>query len=95
MLNGSSGRSIFDRVRIGASFSINPITRLLLMPTFFPLKCGIFHGIPVRIAVAPPSKIPQWLWDVKKIEIYVRASAEKNTISVQSVHNVNMKGTIV
>ena len=31
----------------------------------------------------------------KKIEIYVRASAEKNTISVQSVHNVNMKGKIV
>ena len=85
MLNGSSGRSIFDRVRIGASFSINPITRLLLMPTFFPLKCGIFHGIPVRIAVAPPSKIPQWLWDVKKKSKFTSEPVQKRT---QLVYNL-------
>ena len=42
--------------------------------------------------MAPPSKIPQWWWDVKKIEIYVRANAEKNTFSV---HNVKMNGKIV
>ena len=29
-------------------FSGNPITRLLLTTTFCPLKCGIFHGIPVK-----------------------------------------------
>ena len=41
--------------------------------------------------MAPPSKIPKW-WDVKKIKIYVRISAEKNTFSV---HNANINGKIV
>ena len=44
------------------------------------------------IAVAPPSKIPKWWWNVKKIKIYVRISVAKNTFSV---HNANIKGTIV
>ena len=92
MLNGSSGRSIFDRVRIGAGFSVNPITRLLLMPTFCPLKCGIFHGIPVRDSGGATIEYTLMVVGCKQIEIYVRASAEKNTISV---HNVNMKGKIV
>ena len=47
---------------------------------------------PQRIAVAPPLKMPQWWWDVKKIEIYVRASAETNTFSV---HNTNIKGKMI
>ena len=43
---------------------------------------------PQKIVVAPPSKMPQWWWNVKKIEIYFRASAETNTFSV---HNANIK----
>ena len=29
-------------------FSVTRLPRLLLMPTFCPLKCGIFHGIPAK-----------------------------------------------
>ena len=47
---------------------------------------------PQKIAVAPPSKMSQWWWDVKKIEIYFRASAETNTFSV---HNANIKGKMI
>ena len=47
---------------------------------------------PQKIAVAPPSKMPQWWWNVKKIEIYFRASAETNTFSV---HNANIKGKMI
>ena len=47
---------------------------------------------PQKIAVAPPSKMSQLWWDVKKIEIYFRASAETNTFSV---HNANIKGKMI
>ena len=57
----------------------NPITRLLLMLNFCPLKYGIFHGIPVKDSGGATIKNTQVVVGCKKIKIYVRASAEKNT----------------
>ena len=62
------------------------------MPTFCPLKYGIFHGIPVKDSGGATIEDTPVVLGCKKIEIYVRANAEKNTISV---HNVNMKGKII
>ena len=50
------------------------------------------HGIPVRDSGGATIEDTPVVSGCKKIEIYVRASAEKNTFSV---HNVNIKGKIV
>ena len=51
------------------------------MPTFCPLKYGIFHGIPVNDSGGATIEDTQVVVGCKKIKIYVRASAEKNTFS--------------
>ena len=73
-------------------FSVTRLPRLLLMPTFCPLKCGIFHGIPAKDSGGATIEDTQVVVGCKKIKIYVRISAEKNTFSV---HNANIKGKIV
>ena len=52
----------------------------------------MFHGIPVKDSGGASIEDIPVLVRCKKIEIYVRASAEKNTFSV---HNVNINGKIV
>ena len=62
------------------------------MATFCPLKYGVFLGIPVKDSGGATIEDTQVVGCKKKIKIYVRISAEKNTFSV---HNANIKGTIV
>ena len=62
------------------------------MPTFCPLKCGIFHGIPAKDSGGATIEDAPVVVECKKIEIYFRASAETNTFSV---HNANIKGKMI
>ena len=62
----------------------NPIAPLVINANFLPMERLFFMEFPQKIAVAPPSKMPQWWWNVKNIEIYFRTSAETNTFSVHN-----------
>ena len=73
-------------------FLVTRLPRLLLMPTFCPLKCGIFHGISAKNSGGAAIEDAPVVAGCKKIEIYVRASAETNTFSV---HNINIKGKMI
>ena len=54
------------------------------MATFYPLKYGIFHGIPVKDSGGATIEDTQVVVGCKKIEIYVRINAEKSTFSVHN-----------
>ena len=57
----------------------NPIAPLVTSGNFCPLKYGVFHGIPVKDSGGATIEDTQVVVGCKKIKIYVRASAEKNT----------------
>ena len=69
----------------------NPITRLLLMLNFCPLKYGIFHGIPVKDSGGATVEDTQVVVGCLKKSKFTAGSVQKRTRIVYTMPILRIK----